>query len=108
MDDNEIVDLYWKRNEQAIKETNEKYGAYCLKISLNILADMSDSEENVNDTYWQAWSSIPPQRPNSLKAFPPSFSTIRIWKPSSLKASSSDSVNSAPSMTTWSSSHVPG
>lgn len=49
MDDNEIVDLYWKRNEQAIKETNEKYGAYCLKISLNILADMSDSEENVND-----------------------------------------------------------
>ncbi|MFR3323589.1 MAG: hypothetical protein ACLTR8_03210 [Oscillospiraceae bacterium] len=50
MDDNEIVDLYWKRNEQAIKETNEKYGAYCLKISLNILADMSDSEENVNDT----------------------------------------------------------
>lgn len=69
MDDNEIVDLYWKRNEQAIKETNEKYGAYCLKISLNILADMSDSEENVNDTYWQAWSSIPPQRPNSLKAF---------------------------------------
>ena len=69
MDDNEIVDLYWKRNELAIKETDEKYGAYCLKISLNILADLSDSEENVNDTYMQTWSSIPPQRPNSLKAF---------------------------------------
>lgn len=69
MDDNEIVDLYWKRNEQAIKETADKYGAYCLKISLNILEDMSDGEENVNDTYMQAWSSIPPHRPNSLKAF---------------------------------------
>lgn len=69
MDDNEIVDLYWKRNEQAIKETDDKYGAYCLKISLNILGDTSDSEENVSDTYLQTWSSIPPQRPNLLKAF---------------------------------------
>lgn len=69
MNDNEIVTLYWKRDEQAIKETDEKYGTYCLKISLNILADMSDSEENVSDTYLQAWSSIPPQRPISLKAF---------------------------------------
>lgn len=69
MDDNEIVGLYWERNDQAIKETADKYGAYCLKISLNILQHMSDSEENVNDTYMQAWASIPPQRPNSLKAF---------------------------------------
>ena len=69
MDDNEIVDLYWQRDEQAIKETADKYGTYCLKISLNILEDMSDSEENVNDTYLQAWSSIPPNRPHSLKAF---------------------------------------
>ena len=69
MDDNEIVDLYWQRSEQAIKETAAKYGAYCLKISLNILGDIPDSEENVNDTYMQAWSSIPPHRPDSLKAF---------------------------------------
>ena len=69
MDDNEIVDLYWQRNERAIKETAAKYGAYCLKISLNILEDMPDSEENVNDTYMKAWSSIPPHRPDSLKAF---------------------------------------
>ncbi len=69
MDDNEIIDLYWGRSEEAIKATDEKYGAYCLKISLNILEDLSDSEENVNDTYLQAWSAIPPQRPNSLKAF---------------------------------------
>ena len=69
MDDNEIVELYWQRDEQAIKETADKYGSYCLKISLNILEDMSDSEENVNDTYLQAWASIPPNRPKSLKAF---------------------------------------
>ena len=69
MDDSEIVELYWQRDEQAIKETADKYGGYCLKISLNILEDMSDSEENVNDTYLQAWSSIPPNRPKSLKAF---------------------------------------
>ena len=69
MDDNEIVELYWQRDEQAIKETADKYGTYCLKISLNILGDMSDSEENVNDAYMQAWSSIPPSRPKSLKAF---------------------------------------
>lgn len=69
MNDNEIIDLYWQRNDQAIKETSDKYGTYCLKISLNILKDLSDSEENVNDTYMQAWSSIPPHWPDSLKAF---------------------------------------
>ena len=69
MDDSEIIELYWQRDEQAIKETADKYGTYCLKISLNILEDISDSEENVNDTYLQAWSTIPPNRPKSLKAF---------------------------------------
>ena len=69
MDDNEIINLYWQRNGQAIKETADKYGIYCFKISLNILGDMSDSEENVNDTYMKTWSSIPPNRPNSLKAY---------------------------------------
>ncbi len=69
MDDKEIVELYWQRNEQAIKETADKYGAYCRKISLNILSDLSDSEENVNDAYMQAWLSIPPYKPDSLMAF---------------------------------------
>lgn len=45
MDDNKIVELYWQRNEQAIKETSDKYGSYCMKISLNILSTMSESEE---------------------------------------------------------------
>ena len=69
MDDSRIVDLYWQRNEQAIRETADKYGGYCMKISRNILSDIFDSEENVNDTYLQAWKSIPPYRPKSLKAF---------------------------------------
>lgn len=69
MDDKEIVELYWQRNEQAIKETADKYGAYCRKISRNILSDLSDSEENVNDAYMQAWLSIPPHKPDSLMAF---------------------------------------
>lgn len=69
MDDNKIVELYWQRNEQAINETAEKYGTYCMKISYNILADKYDSEENVNDTYMQAWKSMPPHRPNRLIAY---------------------------------------
>lgn len=69
MDDRRIVELYWQRSEQAVRETADKYGAYCMRISLNILDDRSDSEENVNDTYLQTWRAIPPQRPDSLAAF---------------------------------------
>lgn len=69
MDDHEIIELYWKRNEQAIERTAEKYGAYCMKISMNILQDQADSEENVNDTYMQVWKTIPPNRPNRFIAF---------------------------------------
>ncbi len=69
MDDNQIVELYWQRNECAISETAAKYGAYCMKISQNILADRADSEENVNDAYLHAWNAMPPQRPAFLSAF---------------------------------------
>ncbi|MBC8611893.1 RNA polymerase factor sigma-70 [uncultured Ruminococcus sp.] len=69
MDDQKIVDLYWRRDEQAIKETADKYGAYCFKISMNILSDLPESEENVNDTYMQTWNSIPPNFPSLLAAF---------------------------------------
>lgn len=69
MDDRRIVELYWQRSEQAVRETADKYGAYCMRISMNILNDHADSEENVNDTYLQTWRAIPPQRPESLTAF---------------------------------------
>ena len=65
----QIIELFWRRNEQAISETDRKYGAYCRQISQNILANESDSEENLNDTYLQAWHSIPPQKPACLLAY---------------------------------------
>lgn len=69
MRDEKIVDLYWERNEQAIKHTDEKYGKYLTKIAFNILADTEDSKESVNDTYLAAWNSMPPQRPTALSAY---------------------------------------
>ena len=69
MDDSQIVALYWQRDEQAIVETDAKYGSYCMKISQNILSDRADSEENVNDAYLHAWEAMPPQRPAILSAF---------------------------------------
>ncbi len=69
MDDSKIIELYLKRNESAINETQEKYGKYLAKISYNILADIEDSREAVNDTYLKAWYSIPPHVPNVLSSF---------------------------------------
>ena len=67
--DEDIIHLYWERNEEAISETASKYGSYLHKIANNILNNHEDSEECVNDTYNKAWNSIPPSRPNSLSAF---------------------------------------
>lgn len=69
MDDREIIELYFKRDEQAIKETDAKYGKLCHSIAYNILHNPEDSEECVNDTYAGVWNAIPPARPNNLMAF---------------------------------------
>ncbi len=69
MDDKSIVALYWKRSENAIAETDKKYGAYCFAIANNILANREDAEESVSDTYMKAWDTIPPQRPAVLSTF---------------------------------------
>ncbi len=69
MEDHEIVDLYWARSEDAIGETEAKYGRYCYYIAFNILHDNEDSEECVNDTYLKAWNAMPDRRPNRLSAF---------------------------------------
>jgi len=55
MDDNKIIDLYWKRSESAITETDKKYGRYCNTIAFNILHNREDAEECVNDTYFKVW-----------------------------------------------------
>lgn len=69
MDDSQIIQLYWDRNEQAISETAAKYGSYCTAIARNILGNHVDAEECVNDTYLNAWNAIPPHRPKLLSAF---------------------------------------
>ena len=69
MQDEQIVDLYWKRDENAIQETEVRYGHYLTKIAYNILFDSEDSKESVNDTYLKAWNSMPPQRPSVLATY---------------------------------------
>ena len=69
MDDLKIIELYFKRNEQAIKETDTKYGKLCRSIAYNILNNLEDSEECVNDTYVSIWNAIPPTKPNNFMAF---------------------------------------
>ena len=69
MEDKRIIELYFARNEQAIAETDRKYGAYCRAIAYRILEDRLDSEEVANDTYLRLWNSIPPQKPDPLKPY---------------------------------------
>ena len=69
MDDKSIVQLYWDRSEQAIVETEAKYGAYCFSIAYNALANKEDAEESVSDTYMAAWNKLPPHRPSILSTF---------------------------------------
>lgn len=69
MEDNQIVQLYWKREEQAIAETDTKYGAYCRTVACRVLNDRQDAEECVADAYLDVWNRIPPHRPHSLGAF---------------------------------------
>ncbi len=69
LSDDAIVELYWARDEAAIRYTDAKYRKYLLKVAHNILADMQDSEECLNDTYLGAWNAMPPNRPNVLQAF---------------------------------------
>lgn len=69
MEDNAIIELYWTRSEQAIRETELKYGRLFHQIANNILHNPADAEECVNDTYLGAWNAIPPARPRILTAF---------------------------------------
>ncbi len=69
MDDKAIVDLYWKRSERAISETDAKYGRFVYSVAFNVLANQEDAEESVNDTYLAVWDALPPHRPSVLMAF---------------------------------------
>lgn len=69
MTDAEIVQMFWRREETAIAQTQARYGAYCTQIAMNILSSREDAEECVSDTWLQAWHTIPPQQPRSLRAY---------------------------------------
>ena len=69
MDDKSIVDLYFSRDQEAIAQTDKKYGHYCYRIAYNILTNREDAEESVSDTYVAAWRAIPPRRPSVLSTF---------------------------------------
>lgn len=69
MNDEMIIELFWNRSENAISETDKKYGAYCYRVSFNVLSNKEDAEECVSDTYLKTWNSIPPTRPTRLMAF---------------------------------------
>lgn len=69
MEDSNIIELYWNRDEDAIRETAEKYGNYLQTISYQIVSDIRDAEECVNETYNDAWNAMPPHRPSILSTF---------------------------------------
>ena len=69
MDDNAIIELFFARSEQAIRELDGKYGKVCHSLSYNILHSRQDAEECVNDAYLGTWEAVPPARPNPLLAF---------------------------------------
>lgn len=69
MDEQQIVALYWQRDDAAIRETQRQYGGYLYRIAFHILADREDSREVLNDTYLRAWDSMPPQRPSALAVY---------------------------------------
>lgn len=69
LEDEEIISLYWERNEQAISATDRKYGKYLYTIAYNLVRDSLDCEECLNDTYLATWNRIPPTRPTVFQVF---------------------------------------
>ena len=69
MEDDRIIALYWERSEEALRQTQNKYDGYCMRIAERILPDREDARECVNETYLAAWNAIPPQRPAVLSTF---------------------------------------
>ena len=69
MEDRQIIEGFFRRDENAISAVAEKYGGYCFAIANNILGQNEDAEECVNDTWLKTWDAIPPARPNCLRLF---------------------------------------
>ena len=81
MEDEKIIDLFFARSEQGIRELDNQYGAICRSLSYNIVNNRQDAEECVNDAYLGVWNTVPPARPSPLLAY-----LCRIVRNLSLKA----------------------
>lgn len=75
MEDREIIDLFWRRNEDAISALADNYGHRLQRLAKNILSSESDAQECVNDTYLALWNTIPPHKPIPLSTY-----TFRVCK----------------------------
>ena len=69
MEDSHIIQLFFDRAERAIEALSAKYGKLCYRIAYNILTDHADAEECENDTYLRVWNTVPPTRPDNLRAY---------------------------------------
>lgn len=69
MEDDQIIELLWNRDETAVSELNGKYGAYCHTIAFNVLSNNEDAEECVSEALLRVWNAIPPERPKVLYAW---------------------------------------
>lgn len=69
MEDQAIIALYWKRDQEAIRQTDLQYGSRLQHLAYSILFNEEDAKESVNDTYWKTWDTIPPKRPNYFFAY---------------------------------------
>lgn len=69
MDDASIIDLFQKRDEQAIAEMKKKYDKLCFYVAGNILSQHEDIEECVNSAYNEIWNNIPPDNPDDFKTY---------------------------------------
>ena len=69
MNDNDLINLYLERSEEAIKETVHTYGAYCNSIALRILGNAEDAEECMSDVCLRVWNAIPPESPRNFKGW---------------------------------------
>ena len=69
MKDERIIELFWERNEDALKQTQARYGGFCHYVASGFLTAREDIEECINDVLLALWKSIPPERPESLSAY---------------------------------------
>ncbi|MBQ7700179.1 MAG: RNA polymerase sigma factor [Clostridia bacterium] len=69
MEDQNIIALFFNRDEAAISESDASYGAKLRRVSYGITGDKRDAEECVNDAYLSVWNSVPPKRPDNLFAY---------------------------------------